>query len=547
VSTVVAPLPPPVQPSADDASARWSRSAWIPVASVGGVILLAIWNSYHKSLWIDEAYALSTANRSLRGTWHQALHFEQQPPLYYVLLNLWIRLGPKTVHWMRALSTVCAAGCVLFVWTTRPHAASRRGVPAPILAMVTGTVVWAAAEARPYALALFFSAWTMYFFVRILDRDDRSWRDAALYAIGAYAGILAFYYVGFLLAGQWVASVAVRRGWRRLTIALAAVAVALAPWLPVVHDQLTENVNPTPAVVFNPAMRFLAGGPATNLPSAFLAAMFGDAPVLTQTSFGTVVIGALLLLVVGLRFAVPDGRAPRVRDCVRLLSRRRPSDSQSPDQDAAASGWLEPALVITLAIPSICLLGLQASNIVPVYPRHMVCLTAPFILLCALWTAHIAPGIWRWVGGTAVLLAATLTLVSFERHVDVADSRGAAAYVVAHGEPDEPVLVVGPEAVLAFRYYYSLDRGRAQVFGIPIDAPLDVYDPSRFDLHDTAQIGARVRDARVQQRFWMVVSQGFVWRIGLADSIVTRYLRTHASVLDSADFTNMYVIHAVMR
>jgi hypothetical protein len=56
-----------------------------------------------------------------------------------------------------------------------------------------------------------------------------------------------------------------------------------------------------------------------------------------------------------------------------------------------------------------------------------------------------------------------------------------------------------------------------------------------------------VRDARVQQRFWMVVSQGFVWRIGPADSIVTGYLRTHASVLDSADFTNMYVIHAVTR
>jgi len=521
--------------------------AWIPLASVAGVVALAIWNSYHKSLWIDEAYSLNTANQSLRGTWHQALHFELQPPLYYMLLNVWIHLGSPTVQWMRVLSALCAVGCVLFFWATRPHAMPRPGgVPAPILAVVTGTVAWAAAEARPYALALFFSAWTMYFFVRILDRqDNRSWLDAVLYVIGAYAGILTFYYVGFLLAGQWVAAATIQRGRRWLTFSLVAVAVGLVPWIPVVQDQLTKNVNPSPAVVLNPAMRYLAGGPATNPPSAFLAGVFGDAPVLTQTAFGTVVIGLLLLVVVGLRFAMPDrGGAPPA------TASTTPAASGAPLSGDAATGfgWLEAALGISLVVPAVCLLGLQASNVISVYPRHLVCLTPPFILLWALWTGRIAPGIGRWIGGTALLTAAVLTLVSYERHVDVADSRRAAAYVVAHGATNEPVLVVGPEAVLPFRYYYNgLEHGRAPVFGIPIDAPLDVYDPTQFDLRDTSQIGARMRAAGVNKQFWMVVSQGFVWRIGPADSLVTGYLQTHATVLDSVSFTNVYVIHAVKR
>jgi Dolichyl-phosphate-mannose-protein mannosyltransferase len=545
VPTVAAVSQPPAPPTVDASDARGSRSWRVLAASVAGLIAITIWNSLHKSLWIDEAYSFHSASHTLAGTWHQAIHFESQPPLYFILLNLWMRLGSPSVHWMRVLSTLAAIGCIAFLWATRPAHTGRRGVPAPVFAMVTATVVWAAAEARPYALALFFSAWTMYFFVRLMDRrDDRSWRDATLYAIGAYAGLLTFYYVGFLLAGQWVAAALLGRGRRWLTIALAVVAFAFVPWLTVVHDQLTRNINPAPASVPQPAMRYLAGGPSTSPPAAFLAGVFGDSPVLTQTSFGAIVIGGLILVVVALRFAVPDRGAPRTGTAMAS----HPPDGHASTHDLATYHWLEPALFLTLAAPAIGLLGLQFWNVVSVYPRHLVCLTPPFILLCTLWTARIAPGVWRWVGSVVLVLAALLALVSFERHVDVADSRGAAAYVAGHGVPEEPVLVIGPEAVLPFRYYYTrADGGRAPVFGVPIVASLDVYDPALFDLRDTSQIGKRMRDAGVPNRYWMVVSLGFVWHTAPADSIVTSFLRARATVLDSTTFTNVYVIHAVRR
>jgi hypothetical protein len=528
------------------ATARGVRSRWPLVASAAGLIAITIWNSVHKSLWIDEAYSFHSANRAVMATWHQAIHFETQPPLYFVLLNLWLRLGSPSVHWMRILSALAAIGCLAFLWGTRPANLGRRGVPAPVFAMVTATVVWAAAEARPYALALFFAAWTTYFFIRIMDRrDDRSWLDATLYAIGAYAGLITFYYVGFLLAGHWIAAVLMQRGRRWLTIALTAVAFAFLPWLTVVHDQLTRNINPMPAIVPQPAMRYLAGGPSTNVPSAFLAGVFGDSPVLTQTSFGTIIIGGLILIMVALRFVKPDRGTSAAASPAAGAS---PPDGHASSSDLATYQWLEPTLCIALAAPALALLGLQYSNIVSVYPRHLAVLTPAFILLCTLWTARTAPGIWRRVGGGALILAALLALVSYERHVDVADSRGAAAYVAGHGAPDEPVLVIGPEAVLPFRYYYTgADGGRAPVFGVPIDASLDVYDPVLFDLRDTSQIGKRMRDAGVQSRFWMVVSQGFVWRTAPADSIVTSYLKARATVLDSTTYENVYVIHAVKR
>jgi hypothetical protein len=530
------------------------------LASAAGIIAITIWNSLHKSLWIDEAYSFYSAHRTLMETWHHAIHFETQPPLYFMVLNLWLRLGPPSVHWMRTLSTLAAIGCMAFLWATRPGHTGRRGVPAPVLAMVTATVVWAAAEVRPYALSLFFSAWTMYFFVRIMDRqDDRSWLDATLYAIGAYAGLITFYYTGFLLAGQWIAAALLQRGRRWLTVALTVVAFSFVPWLTVVHDQLTRNINPMPAVVPQPAMRYLAGGPSTNLPSAFLAGVFGDAPVLTQTSFGTLIIGGLILILVAVRFVMPDrgvspaGHAPAGDASAGDASAGEAAAPGGPTghasgHDLAAYHWFEPALFIALAAPAAMLLGLQYSNIVSVYPRHLAVLTPAFILLCSLWTGRIAPGVWRWAGSGVLILAAVLALVSYERHVDVADSRRAAAYVAGHGAPDEPVLVIGPEAVLPFRYYYNgADQGKAPVLGIPIDASLDVYDPVLFDLRDTSQIGRRMRAAGMPSRYWMVVSQGFVWRTLPADSIVTSFLKARATVLDSTTFTNVYVIHAVKR
>ena len=251
--TVAAVSQPAASQTVSENDARGMRSRWVLAASAAGLIAITIWNSVHKSLWIDEAYSFHSASRALAATWHQAIHFETQPPLYFILLNLWLRLGSPSVHWMRLLSTFAAIGCMAFLWATRaPDNTGRRGDPgARLCDGDRDTVVWAVrGSGGPTRPALFFSAWTMYFFVRLMDRQDkRSWLDATLYAIGAYAGLITFYYVGFVLAGHWIAAVLLQRGRRWLTVALTVVAFAFVPWLTVVHDQLTRNINPMPAIV----------------------------------------------------------------------------------------------------------------------------------------------------------------------------------------------------------------------------------------------------------------------------------------------------------
>jgi hypothetical protein len=41
------------------------------------------------NIWEDEAFSLNTSGAGVGYAIRQALHFELQPPLYFVLLTLW--------------------------------------------------------------------------------------------------------------------------------------------------------------------------------------------------------------------------------------------------------------------------------------------------------------------------------------------------------------------------------------------------------------------------------------------------------------------------
>jgi uncharacterized membrane protein len=61
-----------------------------------------------KTIWLDEALTIAPARLSLAEGWHWLVFVDAHPPLYYLLLHLWLRLfgdGPAAA---RSLSAVCS-------------------------------------------------------------------------------------------------------------------------------------------------------------------------------------------------------------------------------------------------------------------------------------------------------------------------------------------------------------------------------------------------------------------------------------------------------
>jgi mannosyltransferase len=60
-----------------------------------------------KPIWLDEALTIEPARLSLAGGWHWLVSLDAHPPLYYLLLHVWLRLfgdGPTAT---RSLSAIC--------------------------------------------------------------------------------------------------------------------------------------------------------------------------------------------------------------------------------------------------------------------------------------------------------------------------------------------------------------------------------------------------------------------------------------------------------
>lgn len=228
-------MPPPFKPLGGH------RGIWAEGLLVAGIMALAAVFRFaaigDKSLWFDEAYSFTVASRLPRDVIAMAAGQDTHPPLYYLLLSLWIRaFGAGEV----ALRSLGAAASTLTVggtwWLGRRLGGPAVGYLAAFLTAVAPLQVQSAQEARMYPLLGFLTlvSWATL----LVALDGRRWAWLAYVAATGLA--LYTHYFGFLsVAGQglyvFFLEARLRRQW--LTSQLAVLLLYL-PWLGTFFDTL---------------------------------------------------------------------------------------------------------------------------------------------------------------------------------------------------------------------------------------------------------------------------------------------------------------------
>lgn len=505
-----APSTPSETPAAARARVATRASDWaIPLACVT-VAVAATWTSTHTSLWIDEAYALDTAHHSWSGTWHQAVAFELQPPLYFMLLHAWLGIHDSII-WARALSTIFAMGAVAVMGAIGGLLAGRNGRWMALVAAASPTLLWAASVSRGYAMVLLLTASSLYFFLRLTVIDTpHPRRDILGYAACTYAALLSAYYSGFLLPGElFAAALLGRREARRVAAALMLVTVAFLPWAPIAGFQAMHhpNQNPTDGLVGQGVMGRLGAIGHLAAAGAFAAAPAANRP-------------DILLLTCIVLLAVPVARL--------LAPAGQPPVRWTP---------AETALAVPLAFAFVSLSALRFLDMSTVLWRHLAVLLPVTIALWTLWVIRTRPIVRPITGLAAAVILANMA-GSRLHNPQVADFKDAATWVGARAKPDEVVFVVGPEAVLTFGYYY---QEHSPLFGVPAAASTAHYTPAAFAVHDTAQIAIRWREAPLSPRAWLVLEDYDVDHgrtVGLVKAFVDQHYRT----VSTQDFRYLHVL-----
>src|SRR5256885_4076082 len=77
-------------------------------------VCLTLFLAFKLNVWVDEAFTLHTTAQGVRYAFNQALQFELQPPLYFVMLGAWRKLD-GSIFFARLFSVICVALALVVV------------------------------------------------------------------------------------------------------------------------------------------------------------------------------------------------------------------------------------------------------------------------------------------------------------------------------------------------------------------------------------------------------------------------------------------------
>ena len=191
-------------------------------------ILLRLWSMTDSCLWFDEIFSVHAAEHS----WDTIISFAAKdlihPPLFYVLLKLWIPLSGESVFWLRLLPVLFSIGALFPFWMIcrelklKPSAV----IVAVSLFAVNGSLIKYSQELRMYSLLLCLSLFSIWLFSRFYFRGKNFWLLTIINVLLVYT-----HYFGWLVVIAEVAAILIAQRIKILRT-LLMVGVTLAAFLP---------------------------------------------------------------------------------------------------------------------------------------------------------------------------------------------------------------------------------------------------------------------------------------------------------------------------
>ncbi|MHC5594479.1 MAG: glycosyltransferase family 39 protein [Nostoc sp.] len=178
---------------------RWSRYNISVLIVVFLGVFLRFFMLSSQSLWYDEGLSLTNSDAS---TLQESISIvrnignsDKFQPLYFIVLFLWRQLFGESEFALRSLSAILGIGSTIVIFFTALRIYGKKHALWSLLILTFSSFcVYYSQEARIYALAMFIASLQLYFFSRVLVKDEGNqgiskWLFAIFTAIGIFANI----------------------------------------------------------------------------------------------------------------------------------------------------------------------------------------------------------------------------------------------------------------------------------------------------------------------------------------------------------------------
>ena len=194
-------------------------------------VWIRLWNLTAFCLDSDEIFSLLCARFDPAGLLHAVRVDVVHPPLSYLLLWAWVRIGGESLLWMRLLPFLLSLAALGPAWIIFRQL--RLSAPARFIALGLLTIndyqVFHARYVRMYALLFLLSLASIAIFNALLERATRR-REVALAAVNLLL-VYTHYYGWMVVAVEGVHLLWMDRGkLKSFAAGTAIVAILFAPW-----------------------------------------------------------------------------------------------------------------------------------------------------------------------------------------------------------------------------------------------------------------------------------------------------------------------------
>ncbi len=169
-------------------------------AQLGLILIVAFFfrllSAWRKDFWLDEAISWSFAKQSL-GQMLKATAADNHPPLYYLLLHLWQKLG-QTELFLRLPSIIFGVISIFLVYQIARKLFNQKvALTASFIFALSPPHVSFSADTRMYSLFTLLTLTGFYFFIKILKKPTKN--DYTLFAICYLLSLYTHYFTIFFI------------------------------------------------------------------------------------------------------------------------------------------------------------------------------------------------------------------------------------------------------------------------------------------------------------------------------------------------------------
>ncbi len=192
-------------------------------------VALRFWGLTGSCLWFDEIFSVHAATHP----WNELFSFIAldliHPPLFYVLLKIWIGVGGQELFWLRLFPVIFSVIAIFpFIALCRElRLTFGTQILALFLFAVNGSLLKYAQEVRMYSLLMCFSLFSMWLFSRYFYRGKSFVPLVLVNVILVYT----HYFGWFVVLSEVMAIVIFQRIKMRQILTMAAITfVSFLPW-----------------------------------------------------------------------------------------------------------------------------------------------------------------------------------------------------------------------------------------------------------------------------------------------------------------------------